>query len=109
MTNNTTPDSINWWSWRPGIKPRNAILIGGPITLLALLLACIGIISLVLGIMDSFSAPLQFPGIVTNHTMNIIDGLPRLTIRLHAAGFPTTISPVVPTAVSQSLHKGITT
>ncbi len=37
---------ISWWSWRPGIKPHNALLIGGLISCMALLLASIGLIAL---------------------------------------------------------------
>jgi hypothetical protein len=37
---------ISWWSWRPGIKPRNALLIGGLISCMALLMASIGLIAL---------------------------------------------------------------
>ena len=33
---------ISWWSWRPGIRPRNALLIGGSFSLVALLLISLG-------------------------------------------------------------------
>lgn len=104
------PDSITWWSWRPGIKPRNAVFVGGLITLLALLLGSIGMITLVLGIMDNASAPLQLPGIVAGHTVNNLDGLPRLRItinnRLHAVGFPAMVSPVVSKEAFHAIHDG---
>lgn len=99
-------DSISWWSWRPGIRPRNAVLLGGLITLLALLLGSIGLVTLVLGIMDSASAPLQLAGIVASHTTNNLDGFPRLSIRLHAVGFPASISPVVSKVAFHAIHDG---
>ncbi len=103
-------DSITWWSWRPGIKPRNAVFVGGLITLLALLLGSVGLITLVLGIMDNASAPLQLPGIVAGHTVNILDGFPRLRItinnRLHAVGFPAMVSPVVSKVAFHAIHDG---
>lgn len=99
-------DPINWWSWRPGIKPRKAMFIGAPIAILALLLASIGLITLVSGILDSFSEPLQLPGIVSGHTINSFDGLPRLNIRLHTADFPTIVSPVVSNAAYHAIRDG---
>ena len=99
-------DSITWWSWRPGIRPRNAVFLGGLITLLALLLGGIGLVTLVLGLMDGTSAPLQLAGVVANHTTNNLDGFPRLSIRLHAVGFPTSISPVVSKAAFYAVHDG---
>jgi len=101
-------DSITWWSWRPGIIPRNAILLGGLIMLLALLLEGIGLVTLVLGIIDSSSAPLQLPGVVASHTMNNLDGFPRLNIRLHTEGFPASISPVVSKVAFHAIHDGDT-
>lgn len=99
-------DSITWWSWRPGIQPRKAIFLGGLITLLALLLGSIGLVTLVLGIMDSFSAPFQLQGIVSSHIVNNLDGFPRLSIRLHTVGFPATISPTVSKATFHAIHDG---
>jgi hypothetical protein len=101
-----THDPINWWSWRPGIKPRKAMVIGGLITLFALLLIAIGLITLVLGIVDGFSPPLQIPGIVSGHAMNSFDGLPRLTIRMHLPGFPVSVSPVVSNAAYHAISDG---
>jgi hypothetical protein len=99
-------DSITWWSWRPGIHPRKAIFLGGLISLLALLLGSIGFVTLVLSIMDSFSAPFQLPGVVSSHIVNNLDGFPRLSIRLHAVSFPATISPVVSQAAFHAIHDG---
>jgi len=99
-------DPINWWSWRPGIKPRKAMIIGGLVALFALLLSGIGLITLVLGIPDDFSPPLQIPGIVASHTMNSFDGLPRLNIRMHTPGFPASVSPVVSNAAYHTISDG---
>lgn len=91
----TTSSPISWWSWRPGVKPRNAFLLGTLFTVIALLLIGLGLLTLLAGILDSYSAPLRLPGTVTKHAINSIDGQPRLSIRLHTAGFPTTIAPIV--------------
>jgi len=86
------------------------MLLGGLITLLALLLGGVGLITLVLAIIDNSSAPLQLPGIVVNHTVNNLDGFPRLRItitnRLHAVGFPATVSPVVSKVTFHAIHDG---
>ncbi len=99
-------DSVNWWSWRPGIKPRKAMVIGGLITLFALLLIGIGLITLALGVLDGFSPPLQIAGVVAGHTMNNFDGLPHLNIRMHTPDFPSSVSPVVSNAAYQTLSDG---
>jgi hypothetical protein len=99
-------DSVNWWSWRPGIKPHKAMVIGGLITLFALLLIGIGLITLALGVLDGFSPPLQISGVVAGHTMNNFDGLPRLNIRMHTPGFPSSVSPVVSNAAYQTISDG---
>ncbi len=107
-TNASRQDSgpISWWSWRPGIKPRNAALIGGSVTCIGLLLAGIGFTTLILGIMDSFSAPVRLPGVVATHSVGIIDRVPRLAIRLHEPGFPREVAPVVPNTAFRALHDG---
>jgi hypothetical protein len=97
-------EPISWWSWRPGIKPRNALIIGGLLSIVALMLASLGLITLALGIVDSVSQPLIVPGIVTEHIANSFDGQPRLRIRLHTAGFPDVILPVVTDAVFHAVH-----
>jgi len=97
---------ISWWSWRPGIKPRSALIIGVLIALVALLLAGIGMVTLVLGILDSLSPPLQVAGVVINHAANSFDGQPHLTIRLHAAGFPGQVSPTVSPSASHAISNG---
>src|SRR5260370_42603314 len=79
---------ISWWSSRPGIQPRNALVIGGLITVVALLLAAVGLVSLVLGIVDSFTPPVRGTGIVATHIVNKLDGEPHLIERLHTTELP---------------------
>ncbi|HLH62171.1 MAG TPA: hypothetical protein VKV20_10860 [Ktedonobacteraceae bacterium] len=93
-------EPISWWSWRPGIKPRNAMLFGGLLASLGLLLVGSGLFTLVVGIIDANSPPVQTPGTVTGHTTTIVDTMPHLIIRLHVYG-----EPEVAPAVSQSLAK----
>jgi hypothetical protein len=40
---------ISWWSWRPGIRPLSALAIGGTISLLALAIVSLGLITLAAG------------------------------------------------------------
>ena len=94
--------SVSWWSWRPGIKPRNAVIFGGLLAVLGLLLTGIGLFTLIVGIVDADSSPIQIPGTVMEHTTGALDSLPHLTIRLREHGNPE-ISP----AVSQSASKAI--
>jgi len=95
---------ISWWSWRPGIKPRNALILGGLISLVALLLACIGLITLVAGIVDSVSQPLQVTGVVAAHFRNSYDRQPHLRIHLSTSGFPGEILPSVSDSAFVAIH-----
>ena len=79
---------ISWWSWRPGMAPGKALFTGVAFTIVALALAGIGLVTLVLGILDASSPPLQLAGIVTGRSTGMIDNLPHLIIRLHTEGFP---------------------
>jgi hypothetical protein len=40
---------ISWWSWRPGIRPLSALAIGGTVSLLALAIISLGLITLTAG------------------------------------------------------------
>lgn len=104
QNNNAAQDtgSISWWSWRPGIKPRNAVIFGGLLALLGLLLTGTGLFTLIAGIVDANSPPVQIPGTVMEHTTGVLDSLPHLTIRLRESG-----NPEVSPAVSQSTSKAI--
>ncbi len=99
-------EPISWWSWRPGIQPRNALLSGGLISVVALLLIGIGAVTLVLAILDSFSPPLEVAGSVYEHTINKLDGQPYLRMRLHASGPPAVATATVSHALFQSIHDG---
>src|SRR2546430_3557218 len=101
-------ETVSWWSWRPGIKPRNAFIIGGLLSLVALLLLCLGLFTLIFGIEDSVSQPLQVPGIVTQHRANSGDGQLRLRIRVHTTGFSDEIVPVVSEIEFHSIRDGDT-
>lgn len=98
-------EAVSWWSWRPGMKPLRAFLFGGLLSLLALFLLTNGVATLVAGALDSSSAPLQVPGIVTGHTKNML-GAPQLTLHLERPGFPATITLVVSPATAKNLVNG---
>lgn len=104
LSNNAHQKSASRWSWRPGMRPRNALLLGGAVAFVALVLASLGLITLVLGLLDSVSPPLQLVGVVTAHTLNGSQHIPHLTIQLlHAPDFPATLSPIVSTTAFQHL------
>src|SRR5882724_7195259 len=50
--------SFSWWSWRPGLKPRNALALGGILGCIGLLLTSLGLFLLFFGTWDQHS-PLQ--------------------------------------------------
>ena len=97
---------VSWWSWRPGIKPRNALLIGGVFTLIALFFIALGLVVLALSIADSTSAPLNVAGVVTRHTTGGLNGSYYLTIQLHTPGFPAAVSAPVNATMYHTLHDG---
>jgi hypothetical protein len=96
---------ISWWSWRPGIRPRSAMLIGWPIAFVALAMLCFGLFTLLLGILDSGAPPLRISGMVISHGGNVI-GQQYVDIRLHAPDFPATIAPTVTAVQSHAIHNG---
>ena len=98
--------SVSWWSWRPGIRPRTALFTGSLITCIALVLTTVGLLSLVLGILDSVSSPLRLPGIVLNHSINGIDGQTNLLINLHTTDFPPHVSVKVDKSLLPIVHNG---
>jgi hypothetical protein len=99
---------ISWWSWRPGIRPRNALLIGSLLSVVAVLLLATGSVTLALGILDSFSPPLQVAGSVYSHAVNQLNGRPCLIVHVHRAGFPAVVAPTVSNALFHSIHDGNT-
>lgn len=86
---------IFWWSWRPGINPLKALLLGGGISLVTLCLASIGLLTLVLGIMDNLSPPSRTSATVIAHTAATTSALPRLTLRLQPPNSATTLSSAI--------------
>ena len=97
---------ISWWSWRPGIQPRNALLIGGAFSLIALLLLALGLVVLGLSIADTASSPLSVPGTVTRHTITGLNSTYYLAIQLHTQGFPASISVAVNKEVYYAIGDG---
>lgn len=98
-------EAVSWWSWRPGVKPLWAFLVGGMLSLLALFLLLNGILALISGILNSAEPPLRVPGVVTGHSQNAL-GSPQLTIHLKRAGFPPTITLLVSAVASAALRDG---
>lgn len=107
------PAAFTWWSWRPGISPRLALLIGLPLVFLALFFLTVGALDLVYGISDSFASPIQAQGLVLGYSINGFNHLPQITIRLDqpasspsgTASTPTVSVPVSP-AMNRSIHPG---
>ncbi|MGB8346932.1 MAG: hypothetical protein WCD86_18740 [Ktedonobacteraceae bacterium] len=94
---------ISWWSWRPGIRPRSAMLIGWPIAFVALLMLCVGLFTLLLGILDTNAPPRRVPGTVVSHGSNILGQL-YIDIRLHAPDFPSVVALTVTQTQSRMIH-----
>jgi hypothetical protein len=84
--NTDEPGPISWWSWRPGIRAQNALLIGIPCTLITLLMTLLGLITLLAGIVDSMSPPLLVPGIVRLRSEGTRTSPPQLTLHLQGPG-----------------------
>ena len=99
-------DSFSWWSWRPGIRPGRALLIGVPLMFVAFFFALAGIYSLFAIIIDSNSPPTRIPAIVTGYTSGILDNQPHLSIRLQQNGGSRTITPAITAAQRLAIHSG---
>lgn len=95
--------STSSWSRRPGMKPSNAVAVGGITAFFALLLASIGMISLILGIVDNYSALLPIPGTVISHSSSTPTSLPHLTIGIHTLHFPSSIRTIVSSDAERTL------
>ena len=54
--------SFSWWSWRPGISPIRALLIGLPLLMLALAFDAAGLYMLVSSVIDAVSTPTRHSG-----------------------------------------------
>ncbi len=99
------PGPISWWSWRPGIRPQNALLIGIPCTFITLLMTMLGLITLIAGIEDSMSPPLRVPGIVQQRSEGTRTSPPQLTIHLRGpAGIPSDVTLAVSDSILQHIR-----
>jgi hypothetical protein len=94
------------WRWRPGMNPRFALPVGVVFSFVGLLFILLGLVSLIAGIQDSTSTPIQYPGVVTGYTTGAFDSLPHVVIRVQKRGVVITIAPAVSHEVAQSLHRG---
>lgn len=100
----SAPGPISWWSWRPGIRPQNALLIGIPCTMLALLMAMLGLSTLIAGIEDSMLPPLLVSGIIRHHSAGTQITPPQIILHLQApAGIPSDVT----LAVSQTIWQQV--
>ena len=90
------------------MKPGFALAIGLLFSVVGLLFILIGFVSLIAGIQDSHSPPIQFHGVVTGYTTSFFDSLPHVMIQVDKENATTTIVPAVSHAVAQSLHIGDT-
>jgi hypothetical protein len=93
------------WRWRPGMNPRFALPVGVVFSFVGLLFILLGLVSLIAGIQDSQSAPIQYHGVVTGYTTSIFDNLPHVVIRVQKQGAVITIAPAVSHEVAQSLQR----
>jgi hypothetical protein len=99
-----TPSPISWWSWRPGIQPQNALLIGIPLAFITLLITIFGLLTLIAGIQDSMSPPLLVPGIVRHRSLATQTSPAQLMLHLHAPnGIPSDVSFVASNYIAQQI------
>jgi hypothetical protein len=100
------PGLIPRWNWRPGMKPRTAFNLGVLFSFVGLLFVSIGIVSLIVGILDSYSPPLQVPGVVIGRSTNFLDNLPHLNILPEGAGSHGAIAPAVSRETARAIQVG---
>ncbi len=98
--------SFSWWSWRPGISPHRALLIGIPVLLVGMLFICVAIYALVSILLDSNSPPTRVPGVVTGYTSGLLDNQTHLTIREQRNGRSNTVTPAITPAEQPAIHPG---
>ena len=96
--------SFSWWSWRPGIRPRRALLIGIPLLLVGVFFICAGIYALVSILLDSNSPLIRLPGVVTGYSSGLLDNQTHLTIREQRNGRLSTITPAITPAEQRAIH-----
>ena len=98
--------SFSWWSWRPGIRPRRALLIGIPLLLVGVFFICAGIYALVSILLDSNSPLIRLPGVVTGYSSGLLDNQTHLTIREQRNGRLSTVTPAITPAEQRAIHPG---
>ena len=98
--------SFSWWSWRPGIRPGRALLLGIPLVFVAFFFVLAGIYSLFSIIIDSNAPPTRIAGVVTGYTASILDNQPHLSIRLQRNGRSSSITPAITAAEQRAIHVG---
>jgi hypothetical protein len=103
---NANDASFSWWSWRPGIRPGRALLIGIPLMFVGFFFILAGIYSLISIIIDSNSPPTRIPGLVTGYTSSILDNQTHLSIHLQRNGRSGTIAPAITPAEQRVIHSG---
>ena len=98
-------EAISWWSWRPGIKPLTAFLLGGVLSLLALFLL-VNCVTLLSGrLLDNGASPVRVRGVVVGHSVDPL-GASQLVIHLEQPDFPATITLVVAPTTATLLTNG---
>jgi hypothetical protein len=98
--------SFTWWSWRPGIRPRRALLLGLPLLLIGFFFVCAGIYALTSILLDSNSLPMRVPGVVTGYTSGLLDNQIHLTIRAQRNGRSSIVTPAITPAEQRAIHSG---
>ncbi len=98
--------SFSWWSWRPGIRPSRALLIGIPLLLVGALFICAGLYALVSILLDSNAPPTRIPGVVTGYSSGLLDNQTHLTIRTQHNGRADTVTPAITLAQKRAIHPG---
>jgi hypothetical protein len=98
--------SLSWWSWRPGIRPGRALLIGIPLALVGVFFIVAGIYSVISILIDSNSPPTRVPGEVTGYTSSILDNQTHLSISLQRNGRSATVTPAITAEEQRVIHRG---
>lgn len=98
--------TFTWWSWRPGISPRRALLLGVPLLLLGMLFICAGVYALVSILIDSNSPPTRVAGVVTGYTGGLLDNQTHLTIRVQRGGRSSSVTPAITSQEMHAIHVG---
>ena len=99
-------NSFSWWSWRPGIRPPRALLLGISLMLVGFFFTLAGIYALISIIIDNASPPTRIAGVVTGYTSGLLDNQAHLSISLQQHGRSSTVAPAITSAEQRVIHKG---